>query len=169
MNNLYVITGPAGVGKSTISNLVANSLEKSCMIEGDDIYHFVVGGYVPAWLDRNHLPLFWKNVKSVIKNCLEDGFDVVFNYILDKEDVQNLKQTFPNTNIKFVVLLVDEETIVKRDKLRPLDCQMGERSLLLLRSMLEENFDEKHILNSSKLTAEETAKIVIEENKFSID
>lgn len=38
MANLYIITGPAGVGKSTISHKLAKSKAKSAVIEGDDIY-----------------------------------------------------------------------------------------------------------------------------------
>lgn len=49
---LYIITGPAGVGKSTISKELAMSSNKSVLIEGDDIYHQVVGGYVPTWKER---------------------------------------------------------------------------------------------------------------------
>lgn len=39
MKNLYIITGSAGVGKSTISNTIANKMKKSVLIEGDEIYH----------------------------------------------------------------------------------------------------------------------------------
>ena len=38
---LYIITGPAGVGKSTISKGIASSSSKSVLIEGDEIYHHV--------------------------------------------------------------------------------------------------------------------------------
>lgn len=62
MQKLYLITGPAGVGKSTISNKIANSLDKSVCIEGDDIYHLVVGSYEATWKEGNHLKFFWKNV-----------------------------------------------------------------------------------------------------------
>lgn len=58
MSNLYIITGPAGVGKSTISKKVAINKEKSVLIEGDDIYHQVIGGYVPAWKQGNYLDIF---------------------------------------------------------------------------------------------------------------
>ena len=42
MNKIYLITGPAGVGKSTISKKIAEHLDKSVLIEGDDIYHLVI-------------------------------------------------------------------------------------------------------------------------------
>ena len=54
MPNLYIITGPAGVGKSTISKKIKKKKKKSALIEGDDIYHQVIGGYVQAWKEVNH-------------------------------------------------------------------------------------------------------------------
>lgn len=45
MRKLYLITGPAGVGKSTVSKAIAESLEKSVLLEGDEVYHHVVGSY----------------------------------------------------------------------------------------------------------------------------
>ena len=58
MSNLYIITGPAGVGKSTISKKLAQNLKKSVLIEGDLIYHQVIGSYVSAWQKGNNLDVF---------------------------------------------------------------------------------------------------------------
>ena len=35
MPNLYIITGPSGVGKSTVSKKLAENSNKSVLIEGD--------------------------------------------------------------------------------------------------------------------------------------
>ena len=70
--------------------------------------------------------------------------------------------------IKFVVLIVDEKTLIERDKQRPVDCQMGERSLILLREVLEENFDEHNILNSSKLNIKQTTQKILQDDRFLI-
>ena len=59
MAKLYIITGPSGVGKSTISRGIAERLNKSVLLEGDDFYHQVVGGYVQAWKPGNHLDVFF--------------------------------------------------------------------------------------------------------------
>lgn len=83
---LYVITGPAGVGKSTISKEMAESLEKSVLIEGDDIYHHVVGSYTSPWKEGNHLDLFWNVSINTIRTYLEAGYDVVYNYIIEPLD-----------------------------------------------------------------------------------
>lgn len=49
MSNLYIITGPAGVGKSTISRKLAQISNKSVLIEGDEIYAHVISSYQSAW------------------------------------------------------------------------------------------------------------------------
>lgn len=85
MNFVYIITGPCGVGKSTISKKIATTQKKCALIEGDDIYHLVEGGYVPAWKEGNHLKIFWQNVSSLIQNFVDNGYDVVFNYIISSK------------------------------------------------------------------------------------
>ena len=92
MSNLYIITGPSGVGKSTVSEEIAKLSNKSVLIEGDDIYHQVVGGYIQAWKEGNHLETFWKVCINIIKIYLYDNFDVVFNYIVTPENLELLKK-----------------------------------------------------------------------------
>lgn len=168
MANLYIITGPAGVGKSTISKKIAELKTKSALIEGDEIYHQVVGSYIPAWKEGNHLDTFLKVCINSIKIYLEDGYDVVFNYIIDPEQLEVLKDAFKEYNIKFVVLLVDEETILKRDKLRPEECWMNERCIILLNSFKEKYKDSNNILDTSNLSIDETVNIIEKEDRFKI-
>ena len=166
MQTLYIITGPAGVGKSTISKRLAMKSKKSALIEGDDIYHQVIGGYVQAWKPENHLKTFWKICINTIKIYLEDGFDVVFNYIITPEDMKIIKSSIQNYNIKFVILLTDESTLLVRDKQRPIDCQMNERCLTLLNNFKNRNYNSKNVLDTSNLSIDETIDIIENENRF---
>ena len=166
MNKLYIITGPAGVGKSSVSKMLANKLNKSVLIEGDDIYNQFVGGRISPWKENAPIDLFWKNCILLINNYLKNGYDVVFNYIIKKKDIKLLKQKFGNYNIKFVVLLTNEDILIERDKERPLDCQMGERSLILLNEFKDELFDEDNIIDTSKLTIKETVDDIINNEKY---
>ena len=168
MKTLYVITGPAGVGKSTISRGIAEKLDKSALIEGDDIYHQVVGGYQQAWKEGNHLNTFFKVCINSIKVYLEDGYDVVFNYIINPEQIKEIRENFKEYNVKFIVLLVDEETLLKRDKERPEDCQMKERCIVLLNSFKNKNYDNKNILDTSTLSVEDTINEIIKNDKYII-
>ena len=166
MSKLYIITGPAGVGKSTISRKIAESKKKSVLLEGDDIYHQVVGGYVQAWKEGNHLDIFWKVCISTIKTYLEDGYDVIFNYIVTPTPLKQMQEEFKDYDIKFVVLLVDEKTLLLRDKERPEDCQMNERCITLLNSFKNNNYNKQNILDTSNLKVNETVDIIEDSNRF---
>ena len=166
MPNLYVITGPAGVGKSTVSKILAQKLNKSSLIEGDEIYHQIIGGYIPAWKDGNHLQTFWKVCINTIRIYLDDGFDVVFNYIITPENLKLLKNEFKNYTIKFIVLLVDESTLLLRDKERPEDCQMKERCITLLNNFKNRNYDNNNILDTTNLSIQETVNLIQNNNNF---
>ena len=168
MCNLYILTGPAGVGKSTISNKIAAMKDKSVLIEGDDIYHQVVGGYVSPWLEGNHLDTFWKVCINIIRTYLEDGYDVVFNYIIEPDKLDRLKDSFKSYDVKFIVLMVNEDILLKRDKERPEDCQMKERCIVLLNSFKNHNYDEKYILDTSNITIADAVNMIESENRFII-
>lgn len=168
MSFLYIITGPAGVGKSTISKNLAGKNEKSALIEGDDIYHLVCGGYVKPWLEGNHLEVFWENSIDLIMNFLNRGYDVVFNYICTPEDIEYLRNNIKSIKIKLCILVTDEKTIIKRDKMRTLDCQMGERSILLLNEFKAMDYNEKYYLDTTLLSVEETVNKIIQNDNFLI-
>lgn len=168
MSKLYIITGPAGVGKSTVSYSLADSLKKSVLLEGDDIYHQVIGGYVPAWKEQNHLDVFWKVCIKTIEIYLETGYDVIFNYIIMKEKFYELQKIFKNFETKFIVLLVNEETILKRDQERLEDCQMKERCIILLNEFVAENYPSNYILYTDKLSVQDVTEKIISEKRFSI-
>lgn len=168
MTDLYIITGQAGAGKSTISRKIAESKSKSILIEGDDIYHQVVGGYMQAWKQGNHLDIFWKICIDMIDIYLSNGYTVVFNYIVNPENIKALQDKFKEYKIKFIILITDEGTLLSRDKERPKDCQMGERCLTLLNNFKNKNFNKNNFLDTSNLSVDETLEEIEEDNKYFI-
>ena len=54
--------------------------------------------------------------------------------------------------------------MAKRDLLRPEDCQMHKRSIILLNEFKKYNYDKKYIIDSSNLTIEETVEEVLNGN-----
>ena len=168
MNKLYVLTGPAGVGKSTISRIIAENHEKTALIEGDSIYEQVVGGHVSAWKPGNHLDIFWKICLDTIDTYLKGGYDVIFNYIITSENLEKIKTRFANYKIKFVVLLVDEKTILERDKTRPENCQMNERCLVLLNNFKKTDYGRDFTLDTTNLNINETVEKIEKSDKFDI-
>lgn len=168
MPNLYIITGPAGVGKSTISKELAKRSNKSALIEGDDIYSQVVGGYVSAWKEGNHLNVFWEICLDSISSYLESGYDVVFNYIVTPSSFNEIKNRFKNYNVKFVVLITNEETILERDSTRPEDCQMNERCIVLLNNFKNYDYGKDYFLDTTNFSIDETINIIENDEKFNL-
>lgn len=168
MPHLYIITGPAGVGKSTISKKLAENKNKSVLIEGDEIYHHVIGGYSPAWKKGNHLELFWNICFNMIDTYLLAGYDVVFNYIVTSDAYSKIKKRFNKYITKFVVLIVDEKTILLRDSQRPKDCQMKERCIVLLNSFKNTKYEKDYFLDTTNLSVEETISIIENDDRFLI-
>lgn len=171
MNRLYIITGAPGVGKSTISREIAKKCEKSALIEGDIIYHLVCGGYKSPWEKGSHLKVFWKNCIDLICNFLNNGYDVIFNYIIDREKIEELKNEFRkiygnSLEIKFVILMADEKIILKRDKQRPEEAQMKERVLVLLENFKNQKFDRQNILDTSNISIIEKVEEILNDDKF---
>ena len=71
MNKIYIISGPAGAGKSTVSKGLAEQFEHSAYIEGDLINHMVVGGYLPPWESKESLSLVWDNIADLSINFVK--------------------------------------------------------------------------------------------------
>ena len=67
-----------------------------------------------------------------------------------------------------MVLLVDEETLLKRDALRPEDCQMKDRCIVLLNNFKKHNYDERFIIDTGKVSIDESAELVINEERFDL-
>ncbi len=160
MSKLYIITGPAGVGKSTTSIALAKRLKKSVLIEGDDIYHMVIGGYASPWMKDNHLDLFWKNVISIISNSLSLGYDVVFNYIVHKKDLNMLKCAFKKYDIVFKVLITNKEELLRRDGLRDVHSRMNERCIVLLNNFKNEYLNDEFVIDTTGKSVEDVIDII---------
>lgn len=97
---------------------------------------------------------------------LDDGFDVVFNYIITPENLELLKNEFKNYTIKFIVLLINESTLLLRDKERPKNCQMKERCITLLNDFKNRNYNIDNILDTTNLSIEETVNLIQNNNNF---
>ena len=163
---LYIITGPAGVGKSTISKRLATLKEKSVLIEGDDIYGQVIGSYISAWKEGNHLKVFWKVCIDMINTYLEEGYEVVFNYIVTPENLKLLKEKF--SSFKFVILITDEDELLKRDLLRPEDCRMRERCVVLLNNFKNNDYEKDYTLDITNLSVDGVIEHLENDDKFNI-
>ena len=103
---------------------------------------------------------------EIIKIYLDDGYDVIFNYIITPKNIEMIKDKLKSYIIKFVVLLTDETTLLSRDKERPEDCQMKERCITLLDSFKSRNYNTQNILDTTNLSISDTLEIIKNDDRF---
>ena len=152
VNKVYIVSGPAGVGKSTTSKELVKTLKNSSYISGDYISHMHVNGRKKPWESQEEVSLIWDNILSLTKNFLRYGNDVVIDYVTFPQEAKWVSDNLKNINaeISYVVLWTDIETLVSRDSMRMPEHRMGERCLILVDEFTESGLDEKHIFDTSK-------------------
>ena len=69
-----------------------------------------------------------------------------------------IRNRFKNVETKFILLIADDNTLIERDNKREEDCRMGKRVLILKEKLINQNFTDKHILNTTNMSIEETVK-----------
>lgn len=174
MQTVYIISGPAGVGKSTTSSVLVKTLENSAYISGDDVSHMHVSGRQKPWESKAELSLIWDNILSLTQNFLLKGIDVVIDYVAFPSEAYWLKEklTELTDNVVYVVLWTDPDSLLKRDRLRLPKYQMGDRCLILVKEFNESGLNNKHLLDTSQHN-KDSIDLVIEEimnnKKYRID
>ena len=169
--SVYIISGPAGAGKSTTSRKIADRLIRSAHIEGDLINHMVIGGYEKPWLSQYHTDLIWLNISSLTLNFLNHDHDVVIDYVSFFHNAEFIKRQIKNNKIsvKFVVLIVSEEELLLRDSQRIPEYQMGQRCIEGLDEILQSNPPGNHVINTTCLEVEAVVKEIMNNPRFILE
>lgn len=163
-NRVYILSGPAGVGKSTTSKELVKKFRHSAYLSGDYISHMHIKGRQKPWESKEEVRLIWDNILSLTKNFLRYGNDVVIDYVTFPQEAkwlsENLKQS--NVDVLYVVLWAENEILLKRDQMRKIEHQMGERCLILAKEFIESGIDERHMLDISKNTIDDIPNVIRE-------
>ncbi len=118
MPTVYIISGPAGVGKSTTSKALAQNLPKSSLISGDVVSWMHKNGREKPWLSEAEVALIWDNILSITKNFLVRDIDVVIDYVTFPERAKWLAENVRELQceVRYTVLSCDAETLVNVTK-----------------------------------------------------
>ena len=168
-NCVYIISGPPGVGKSSVSEELAYSFDKSAVIEGDSIYLMIKSGLVAPWEDDGYyMDLFWDNVISITNNLLARDMTVIINYVLFEEQIRKMKEFLKTkqVNLKYCVLLAEEQTLKERDLSRKEIERTGELSITSRNEFLSRNMNKNHLLYTDHLDIRETVNRIKSSDKF---
>ncbi|MDV2686493.1 AAA family ATPase [Alkalihalophilus lindianensis] len=173
MSRIYIVSGPAGVGKSTTSRHLAKQFDQSAYIEGDLIHHMVVGGYKPPWESEESLALVWENIASLSSNFIISNMNVIIDYVAFDKDIEKFSQKINDEvgqiEIKYVVLWTDEKELLRRDSLRVKEHQMGVRCLQLMKEFKHKGPPERFYLDTSKLELSDAVAAILEKPTYVYD
>ncbi|WP_409271936.1 AAA family ATPase [Neobacillus sp. SCS-31] len=166
MRKIFIVSGPAGVGKSTTARRLAEQFNHSAYIEGDLVNHMVVGGYLPPWESGELKLLVWDNLADLCINFVQAGKDVVIDYVAFPQDLRRFSEQvwkeIENVEIHYVVLWAGRDELLRRDSLRDTDDQMGERCLELVEEFLSKGVEPRFFYNTTGLKPSELNEIVTE-------
>ena len=160
----YFISGPLGVGKSSISKEIAKKIENGVVIEGDVFFLALEDVESISWEQR--LALSLKNILSTCKNYLNSNLNVVIDFASEEKPTWLAKQLSEhNITIKYVVLTADENTLSNRLEKRG-DSQYLLRSITLLNTMKNQAENKQYLLDVTNMTIPEVAEKIIHGKEF---
>lgn len=162
--SVIVITGPCGVGKTTITDVLAKELE-ILLIRGDDLKHVLY----PTISDITQYPERLQEVKAALftkaKEQFREGHSVVIDYVvLGSAYIQAFQEEFGEYLI-MKVLFPPKDVIYQRDEQR--DCWTSGRKIIdhLYEKFktLEDLIGKDNYIDTSHQTPTETAHILLKE------
>lgn len=165
-NTIYLISGPCGVGKSTVAKALYGHLKHAALIDGDAIMSMFPEGHEPPW--EEHLAITWENILSMTKSLIRHKFDVVIDFVVETEFEWFSQQAADlEVALRYVVLRADKETLVKRLEKRG-DPELVDRSLFLLSELEGLPFNQKNLYDTTHTQPSEIVENILTTSRFTV-
>lgn len=155
MSFAIIIRGPAGTGKSEISNQLKNDIPNLIHLDIDKFKHIISkdSSNIRSTISHDVGSFF---LKQLIKNNFNVIIEEIFRKDYYNEIIQILKES--NYTILKIFLTASKETLIKRDKHR--DKNKGEEIISKLEQEIK-SLNEDLIIDTNNKTIEEIKSIIL--------
>jgi broad-specificity NMP kinase len=165
MKTIYLISGPLGVGKSTVSKALHKKIAGSALLVGDDLYNLEEDNDL-EWEEK--LQEGWKRVLAATEKMLKDNEVVIIDFVVEDELpwFMNSLSSY-DLQFKYVVLLADKETILERLEKRG-ELKYKDRSMVLLEQLSKDTFNKGFILDTTDKEVDSIATEILNTAHFTL-
>ena len=174
MDGCLIVSGTPGAGKTTVSRLVAERLERSARIDLDVLAQLMVNGWAklldehgnwnPSPEGKRQLRLRMINACSVANNFAEAAFTPVMDTVVEThEELEFLAGRLTARPLMLVVLAPPLDVARHRNATRPESERVSYDFAHTAANMRREIGNEGWWLDTGAMTADETADLIVAE------
>jgi hypothetical protein len=116
VSTLLVVTGPPGAGKSTVARALADSMDRSVLVEGDAFFGFLAAGAIEPWLpesdEQNAVVI--RAAAIAAGTFAAGGYATVYDGVVGPWFLWTFAAATGLSELDYVVLLPSVDTCVDR-------------------------------------------------------
>ena len=124
MNQVVLITGPAGAGKSAVAEALCERFDRMLHVEVDTLRHWVKAGYRHPWAGDAQAAeqrlLATRNASAIARESIALRYAVVIDDVVFAREAAQYREALADVgcDVHFVLLLPDLEVTLARDRAR---------------------------------------------------
>lgn len=118
---VIILTGPAGVGKSSVAAALCERFDRMVHVEVDALRHMVRAGYRHPWLTdeqaEEQRQLAVRNAAAIARECIATRYAVVIDDVIPPDATEHYREALAGieASVHFITLLPSLEIALERD------------------------------------------------------